>query len=82
VAGVPDSPPAQAIPGLRRNTFALPTQALAIEHLVLQWMLDGEVLSRATPIGLDALLSSSLVALLLGRIPRPVHSARGTQCPS
>jgi peptidoglycan/LPS O-acetylase OafA/YrhL len=38
---------------------------LAGQHFLPQWMLDGEVLYRATPFRLDALLTGGLVALLL-----------------
>jgi len=38
---------------------------LAGQHLLPQWMLDNQILSRATPFRLDALLLGGLIALLL-----------------
>jgi peptidoglycan/LPS O-acetylase OafA/YrhL len=51
---------------------------LAGQHVLPQWMLDGEVLYRATPFRLDALLTGGLVALLLrgGRSQSILRAAR------
>jgi peptidoglycan/LPS O-acetylase OafA/YrhL len=57
----------------RRKLFALCAVAfpaclgmrLAGQHLLPQWMLDNEILYRATPFRLDALLTGALIAVAL-----------------